>query len=78
MPLEWGNDAVIDQTIISMYRTNAKLIILTMQDILKLNESARLNIPGVAENNWLWQLDALPNRELCPWYRELAITYGRI
>ena len=77
IPLEWGNDAVIDQTIITMYRTNAKLIILTMQDILKLNGSARLNIPGVAENNWLWQLNALPSRDLCPWYKELASLYGR-
>lgn len=77
IPLEWGNDAVIDQTIITMYRSNAQLIILTMQDILKLNGNARLNIPGTIENNWLWQLDNMPPHDLCWWYKDLACTYGR-
>lgn len=77
IPLEWGNDAVIDNSIISMYRSSANTIILTMQDILKLGSSARMNIPGTPEDNWLWQLDSLPSTDLCAWYKELANLYAR-
>jgi len=27
-----------------------------MQDILGLDETARMNVPGVAEDNWQWRL----------------------
>ena len=78
IPLEWGNDAVIDNVIISMYRSSANLIILTMQDILKLDSSSRMNVPGVAEGNWTWQLDNLPTIETTYPYRDLGAMYGRI
>lgn len=31
------------------------MCILPMQDILKLDSNARMNIPGTMENNWLWR-----------------------
>jgi malto-oligosyltrehalose synthase/4-alpha-glucanotransferase len=34
----------------------AKTAILPMQDILELNETARMNIPASGENNWSWRL----------------------
>lgn len=34
----------------------AKFAIIPMQDILKLPASGRMNIPGVADNNWGWRL----------------------
>jgi 4-alpha-glucanotransferase len=34
----------------------ALLAIIPLQDILSLPESCRMNIPGTAENNWLWRL----------------------
>lgn len=77
MPLEWGNDAVIDNAIITLYRSSASVIILTMQDILKLDSSARMNVPGVIEGNWAWQLDNIPNNEICEFYRDLSSLYGR-
>lgn len=77
IPLEWGNDAVVDNSIISLYRSSANVIILTMQDILKLGREARMNVPGVIEGNWLWQMDNIPNNEITGWYRELARLYGR-
>jgi malto-oligosyltrehalose synthase/4-alpha-glucanotransferase len=40
------------------YASVAKIVILPMQDILGLDEQARLNKPGTGKNNWLWQLKA--------------------
>ena len=77
IPLEWGNDAVVDNTIVSLYRSSANKIILTMQDILKLGSETRMNIPGTTENNWNWQLDSLPSNDLCGWYKELSRLYCR-
>lgn len=77
VPLEWGNDAVVDNAIITLYRSSANMIILTMQDILKLGSESRMNTPGVVDGSWLWQLESLPSNELCGYYRELAELYGR-
>lgn len=54
----------------------AGLAVAPMQDILALGNEARMNVPGVAEDNWLWRL-----REL-PWYacegvRRISETFGR-
>ena len=38
----------------------AKTAIIPTQDLLGLDESARMNIPSVGENNWTWRL--LPNQ----------------
>lgn len=77
IPLEWGNDAVVDNSIITLYRSSAKMIVLTMQDILKLGEESRMNTPGVVEGSWLWQLREMPSKDLCGFYKELAIMYAR-
>lgn len=77
MPLEYGNDAVIDNTILALYKSSANLIILTMQDILKLGSEARMNIPGVPEGNWLWQLGHIPDMGICARYKYLSDLYAR-
>ncbi len=33
----------------------AELVMMPLQDILGLNDDARMNVPGVAEGNWSWQ-----------------------
>ena len=38
-------------------KTNAKLFIAPIQDILCLDDSCRLNIPGTTKNNWKWKLN---------------------
>ncbi|GAC1416774.1 MAG: hypothetical protein NVS1B13_11980 [Flavisolibacter sp.] len=38
------------------YSSVGQTVILPMQDILKLDEEARMNIPSTAKNNWTWQL----------------------
>ena len=77
MPLEEGNDRVIDNTILALYRSSANMIILTAQDLLKLGTDARMNIPGSTENNWLWQLSRTLDLGMCGYYRELAKIYAR-
>ncbi len=38
------------------YASVARTVILPMQDVLNLDETARMNIPASAENNWAWRL----------------------
>jgi malto-oligosyltrehalose synthase/4-alpha-glucanotransferase len=38
------------------YASTARIAILPLQDILGLDETARMNTPSSAENNWLWRL----------------------
>jgi len=37
-------------------RSDAAMVIIPIQDILLLDSSARMNIPGTAEGNWQWRL----------------------
>jgi 4-alpha-glucanotransferase len=38
------------------YASTARAAIVPMQDILNLDESARMNTPGTVKNNWSWSL----------------------
>ncbi|AGY57931.1 4-alpha-glucanotransferase [Gloeobacter kilaueensis] len=53
--------------------------IIPLQDILGLDELARMNTPGTAEKNWAWRCLSLEAIE--PWMRErladLTALYGR-
>ncbi|MGV3599962.1 MAG: malto-oligosyltrehalose synthase [Dyadobacter fermentans] len=40
----------------SVFASIAKTAILPIQDILNLDESAKMNMPGSNENNWAWRL----------------------
>ena len=77
IPLEWGNDGLMDKSIECLYRSSANLIILTMQDILKLGSECRMNIPGKPEGNWQWQLENI-DMSLTERYRYLSEIFGRI
>jgi len=78
LPLENSNDKVVDLAIIALYQSSANKVILTMQDILKLDQSARMNTPGSTEGNWLWQLQSLPSTDICNYYNDLANLYCRL
>ena len=39
-------------------RAPAETAIVSLQDILALDSSARMNVPGRAENNWRWRASA--------------------
>jgi 4-alpha-glucanotransferase len=56
----------------------ASLAIFPMQDLLGLNEGARMNRPATREGNWEWRLEAhLLNVELMQRLSEMTELYGR-
>lgn len=61
-----------------IYKSPAGWVILPMQDILGLNEKARMNIPGTIQGNWLWQLEKnQPLDGIKTWLRRLAENTSR-
>lgn len=63
----------------ALYASPADLIILPMQDILKLDQQARMNIPSTQGENWRWrvskeELQQADTERLA----RLAKLYGRI
>ncbi|HEX2975859.1 MAG TPA: 4-alpha-glucanotransferase [Bacteroidales bacterium] len=61
------------------YSSVAKIAIIPIQDILGLDEAARLNKPSTAENNWKWKMKKSDFQN--PFFsrlRQLAVLYGRI
>jgi 4-alpha-glucanotransferase len=59
-------------------QSRADLCIIPFQDILALPESARMNCPGLARNNWAWRFPAAAlNPELAAQLRDLSCHYGR-
>jgi 4-alpha-glucanotransferase len=68
-----------DAIIRALYASNADVIIIQMQDLLKLDNSARMNHPSTIGNNWRWRLlkgqyNLVDERSLY----EQAYLYGRI
>lgn len=52
------NKKNVNQVVIKLcYASVARLAILPIQDVLQLDENARMNIPGTNEGNWTWRLE---------------------
>lgn len=45
------------QLIQAALKTDSKLVIIPMQDILELGTEHRMNMPGTIEGNWQWRFD---------------------
>ena len=60
--------------------TNANLFIAPLQDLLSLDDSSRLNIPGTTKNNWKWKLNRTLDEieENIKIFSELGRNFGRI
>lgn len=59
-------------------RSDAALVIIPLQDILFLDSSARMNIPGTVEGNWGWRLRGGElGSEVARELRELSEQYYR-
>ena len=50
-----GSDIVWD-LIAAAFHSPASLAIVPLQDVLALDERARMNVPGVASGNWSWRV----------------------
>lgn len=56
----------------------ADMAIYPMQDVLRLGEQHRMNLPGSAEGNWVWRFDwSQVNSEHASQLRRLCEIYGR-
>lgn len=75
-----GDDIAFD-LIRAAIRSAANLAVVPVQDLMQLDESARLNTPGSAVGNWQWRY--LPEQfdrlwaEQVEYLRELLSHYGR-
>jgi 4-alpha-glucanotransferase len=73
-----SEDALCDALLALLFSSQAQLCIVPMQDLLKLDSEARMNLPGQAEGNWTFRL---PARALSPRVearlRELTVRAGR-
>lgn len=60
------------------YASVAKTAIIPLQDLLNLGESARMNMPGDIEKNWLWKLTPDLNlKEAEENIKEWTLMYNR-
>jgi 4-alpha-glucanotransferase len=63
------------------FASPARLAVIPLQDLLNLDATARMNIPGTSEGNWMWrytpaQLNQLRKRRMATFY-ELHTIYDR-
>ncbi|NLV26028.1 MAG: 4-alpha-glucanotransferase [Methanomicrobiales archaeon] len=58
--------------------SNSNTAIIPMQDLLCLDDSARMNIPGTDNGNWKWIMQKeMITDELVYYLNNLLVTYGR-
>ena len=55
----------------------ANIVLFPMQDVLGLDERARMNVPGTAEGNWRWRLPATNLVPASHWLRRMVEAFGR-
>ncbi len=55
----------------------AELFVAQMQDYLGLGSEARVNVPGVADNNWRWRMTRTPDAALAKAIHEMTHAFGR-
>ncbi len=74
--LSFSNESRLE--IEQLYQSKAAWVIVPLQDILGLDSSARMNIPGTVEGNWQWRVekDKLSS-EVIDWLNTLARKYNR-
>jgi 4-alpha-glucanotransferase len=73
----YGNN-ICQALIRAAYASIADIVVIPMQDILKLGNEARMNFPGTLGGNWVWRFswDQLP-KDLATNYKEMTIMYDR-
>lgn len=67
-----------EQIIQKMFLSPAVWVIFPLQDILGLDNSARMNCPGeVADSNWRWRLTCFPGPDIQTKLKMLTLNAGR-
>lgn len=77
--LRLGSGELHWEFIQSLFSSVAELVIVQMQDILGLDESARMNMPSTSGCNWSWRVrkDCF-TKELAEKLRRNTLIYGRL
>lgn len=57
--------------------SGADLVVLPIQDILRLGTEARMNTPSTSEGNWKFRLSSMPDRRSMAILRKMIEEYGR-
>ncbi len=72
-------EELVDKVITMAYASVADMVIFQMQDILKKDNSARMNYPSTIGNNWRWRLQKGEfQKKHINMLKDLTVTYGRI
>lgn len=73
-----SKEEIADALIRLAYSSTANVVIFQMQDLLKLGNEARMNLPSTVGKNWRWRAlrDSLDD-ERRTWIRTMAIIYRR-
>ncbi len=71
-------DNMTYEMIRAAYQSPANICVIPMQDILNLDNSARMNFPGKLGGNWTWRFtwDQVSN-DLASWYKNMTIMFER-
>ncbi|MFZ4083155.1 MAG: 4-alpha-glucanotransferase [Pirellula sp.] len=76
--LDCSPDQIHHAMMRAIWRSVASLAITPIQDLLGLGTTARMNVPGTTQGNWIWRCPpGLLTEAQADWLGELTETYGR-
>ncbi|MGL4563535.1 MAG: 4-alpha-glucanotransferase [Brevinema sp.] len=62
----------------NVWKSRANIAMTTMQDLMGLDNTARINTPSLLGENWKWRLEFLPNSQIRKWLSQLTKDSNRI
>jgi len=71
------NERIASEIIREAFKSSSNTVILPMQDILGLDDAARINTPSTLKGNWSWKMNFEPSEETATKLLELATIYNR-
>lgn len=83
LALEYTNSKSVKDLPESLLRSGMScgsgLFVVQMQDLLGLDDSSRMNVPGTPQGNWCWRmLPGADNEDLAERLRHITALYGRL
>jgi len=76
--LNYFGENITDELIRTAYASVANIVIIPMQDMLKLGGESRMNFPGKLGGNWTWRFTwEQIDKNLTAHYKGLSVLYER-
>lgn len=73
-----SKEEIPDAIIRLAYSSTADVVIFQMQDLLKLGNEARMNLPSTIGTNWRWRMKEKNfSKERINWIRTMVMIYRR-